>query len=586
MRLRVDSIRFKLTVLLSVVAVVCTGGIAYSLYKVRSQADDALVINLSGRQRALSQAISKAVLGLYKNSDVENGDAAMADYYLNEIKKKAKLFDDTLMSFVNGGVTMGGNGKPVMVPRAEDPAVREKLKTSLVVWKAFKENVDKVVAAEGRHGDPEVAAAVRYIEDNNIALFKDMNKLTYLFQKASDSKMANFNKFLTIGIIVTFLVVAAAIYYIHRLVIRRLHLLHDRMSAITDGDGDMTRRIEVINADEIGTLGLEFNKVLDRFEAMIAGGKESNTLFLDAAGRLDAAFSSISEGIREQEMRSSQVATALQEMNATVAEVARSASDMADAARGADEATRSGADAVKKVLDKMIDIADHTKEATKVISALGEESQEIGNIIQVINDIADQTNLLALNAAIEAARAGEQGRGFAVVADEVRKLAERTTKATKEIDEMITTIQERSRSAVESMDREARSVEEGVALNHDADSALADITRHIDGLTMMIQQIATATEEQSTAASSIFSDMESVSEVARRSAQGVEEMDVMARELTMIARRSVDSLSRFKVRGPAEVVADDDSDGGKGASVVELRARCELPERKTRALAR
>jgi len=227
--------------------------------------------------------------------------------------------------------------------------------------------------------------------------------------------------------------------------------------------------------------------------------------------------------------------------------VAQNASSASEAAREANNAAIDGKKIVSITIESMNGIADTAKESSEVIAALGNSSQEISRIIKVIEDIADQTNLLALNAAIEAARAGEQGRGFAVVSDEVRKLAERTTKATKEISTMITTIQDETAKALTTMENEVRVVEEGVQHAQEAGSSLEKIAADVENVTGMIQQIATASEEQSTAADQISGDIETVAGITRETVDGAHQINAVSGDVAHLADVLKQTVSVFKV---------------------------------------
>ncbi len=552
-------IKTKLVMILAFFVLVSTGAIAYSLLNIRNQKSDALIINLAGRQRALVQAMSKSILGLH-NAVKEEGGRERVDSYRKDIAAKKQLFNETLAGFMDGGAVTDGEGSLVTIPRTRSLPLRVKLEESKALWEAFAERVNTVLVGYSDLSSRETNAAIRYIEDNNAALFKDMNRLTMMYQAESDAKLAGFKDVLYVGIILNLLTFAGVIWLINRLIMQRLSSLHAHMLDITSGEGDLTKRVAVESDDEIGLIGAEFNALLENFETIIARLMGSCALLKESSEKLDGTFSAMAAGITRQDQKTGQVATAMEEMSATVVEVARSASDMTTVSQNAERAAMTGEASVSKVVSRMNDIASSTKRSVEIVSALGSESQKIGNIIQVINDIADQTNLLALNAAIEAARAGDQGRGFAVVADEVRKLAERTTRSTKEIDEMISGIQTESRKAVESIENESSTVEEGVSLTREAGAALREINAGIAEVTGMIQQIATSTEQQSAVASTISSDMEAVASISRESADGVQDVSGLANELSSLAKEMEGTLSKFKVRdvnsAPAAVVID------------------------------
>jgi methyl-accepting chemotaxis protein len=206
-----------------------------------------------------------------------------------------------------------------------------------------------------------------------------------------------------------------------------------------------------------------------------------------------------------------------------------------------------GGQVVSETIEGMSKISHSVNESSSTVEALGKRSEQIGEIVKVINDIAGQTNLLALNAAIEAARAGEQGRGFAVVADEVRKLAERTTSATHEIGDMITGIQDDTTKAVESMHAGTKEVEAGVILANQAGEALQEIVSSVQGVSDMVQHIATAAEEQSTTGDVISANVESVANITQQTAESATLSSNAASELNELAQELRNLVSGFQL---------------------------------------
>lgn len=329
-------------------------------------------------------------------------------------------------------------------------------------------------------------------------------------------------------------------------IIRPLYYAMDKISYV-EKSGDLTTEIDMPSNDEIGSIASAFNKMMNKFHIITKGIHSSTGQLASSAEQLAASSQDIANGSKEQSERAGQVATASNEMGATIVEIAKNTSNVADAAKNASKTAVHGGEIVQKGIESMTQIMDTTKETGKMVAALGNRSDEIGRIIKVIDDIADQTNLLALNAAIEAARAGEQGRGFAVVADEVRRLAEKTTNATKEIGEMINAIQEDTGKALSVMDSEVRAVEDGVKLVQDAGLALKEIIKQVDYVSDMIQQTATASEEQSTAADQISGDIETVAGITRSTAAGAQQIGQASREIAKLALNLKDAVSMFKV---------------------------------------
>ncbi len=317
---------------------------------------------------------------------------------------------------------------------------------------------------------------------------------------------------------------------------------------IAGGEGDLSRRLDTNRKDEIGEVSKGFNIFVDRLADVLSKVVEMTQRVGFSAMQLSATAEEISKGTQNQNMQVTQVASAIEEMGATVVEVAKNASQAAEFAKRASEMAINGGNIVDRTVEGMRDIAKSVEESAGTIEELGKSSDQIGEIITVINDIADQTNLLALNAAIEAARAGEHGKGFAVVADEVRKLAERTTKATKEIREKIELIQERTAGAVEAMNSGRKDVETGVGLASEAGVSLRAIVDMVKSVSDMIQQIAAAQEQQSAAAGEVSANMENIATVSKEASVSVLETSNAAGELSKIASELQAVTGQFKLQ--------------------------------------
>ncbi|MBL7836037.1 MAG: HAMP domain-containing protein, partial [Bacteroidetes bacterium] len=266
-----------------------------------------------------------------------------------------------------------------------------------------------------------------------------------------------------------------------------------------------------------------------------------------ASNQISASAEEMAAGAEQQSAQITEVASAVEEMTSTIIENTKNISTAAEKAKETGDIAKSGGKVVNQTVEGMNKIADVVENAGSTVDKLGRNSDQIGEIIQVINDIADQTNLLALNAAIEAARAGEQGRGFAVVADEVRKLAERTTKATKEIGEMIKQIQVDTRGAVESMERGRVEVENGKKLADEAGNALQKIIHSATELVDLVTQVATASEEQSTTAEAISHSIEGISNVIHESTTGTQQIARASEDLNRLTDNLQNLITAFKV---------------------------------------
>jgi methyl-accepting chemotaxis protein len=312
-------------------------------------------------------------------------------------------------------------------------------------------------------------------------------------------------------------------------------------------DGDMTHRIDVISADEMGDVGRAMNEAFEKVGVAVGEINRHSETIASASEELSSSATQIAASTETERQQATQVATAMQEMSSTVLQVSDNSNQAADSARHAGELAKNGGKIVAQTVEVIKEIADSTRATSEKIEVLGQSSDQIGKIIGTIDDIADQTNLLALNAAIEAARAGEQGRGFAVVADEVRKLAERTSTATKEIAGMIQTIQEETKNAVSTMHNASSKVDAGVSAANRAGDALHEIIENVDNLQDMITHIATAATQQSAATEQVNSNMEQIAKMVQQSAVGADESAKACQDLSNLALDLQQVVAQFKV---------------------------------------
>jgi methyl-accepting chemotaxis protein len=317
--------------------------------------------------------------------------------------------------------------------------------------------------------------------------------------------------------------------------------------ALLVAQGDLTRNVAIHTKDEIGELGAAFNRMIADLRATILNVQESSSSVASASAEISTSTEQMAAGAQEQTSQASEVASAVEEMTKTIVENSRNASDTAQSAQHTRRTAEDGYSVVQETIEGMRRIADVVKHSASTVIELGKSSDQIGQIVSVIDDIADQTNLLALNAAIEAARAGEQGRGFAVVADEVRKLAERTTKATKEIADMIKKIQSDTGGAVESMEEGTKKVDEGIELAERAGQSLQGIVAMVQKVNDMVTQIAVASEQQSTASEQISKNVEGISSVTQQTASSTDQVARAAEDLNRLTENLQHLVARFKI---------------------------------------
>jgi len=312
-------------------------------------------------------------------------------------------------------------------------------------------------------------------------------------------------------------------------------------------EGDLSIRIETQRNDEIGQLLSAMKNMIEKWRSVVADVQQASGNVASAGQKLNQNAVQMSTLSTEQEQRSSQVATAAEEMSQTIMDIAQNVNSIAGAAQVTLAVAKDGQGIVDKSVMEVKEIAETVDASSEFVRSLGDRSRQIGEIVDVIGDIADQTNLLALNAAIEAARAGEQGRGFAVVADEVRKLAERTANATSEISAMIKTIQEEVFKAVDSMENASGKVTVGVELSAHAGEALKNIVEKADELQLMVQQIASATEEMSTTSEEITKDIGQIASASRETSESSSHTTQAAAELSRLSINLQTTVGEFKL---------------------------------------
>ncbi len=361
--------------------------------------------------------------------------------------------------------------------------------------------------------------------------------------------LSNRSMWQTGGLMATMVVIIMVVTYflLRNIVLKPLAKMSDISKDIAKGEGDLTKRVPADGNDELAHMGGYFNEFIEKLQQMIKKVAHVTDKVASASVELSATAEEISKGTDTLTSRASQTAAAVEEMNATVGQVAQNSGKAASLAQDTVKTAQEGGTVVSSTISGMQQLSEAVSNSATIISDLGKSSDQIGEIVRTIEDIADQTNLLALNAAIEAARAGEQGRGFAVVADEVRKLAERTTKATKEIGDMIRQIQQDTRGAVESMQQGTQKVTAGVDLVNKTGEALSQIVRMVSESADMIRQIAVASEEQSVATQQIASDIENVAKVTKESSSGAHESAKASQDLSQLAVELQGIVGGFKI---------------------------------------
>jgi len=407
-----------------------------------------------------------------------------------------------------------------------------------------------------RGGDP--AAAVTLLKTTETPSWRGVKDGIHELQQRSDANLkkqrAALNSFSKTNFTYTVTALVGTLFITNLLMLIFWRTIATPMSEmisclrdIAAGEGDLTKRLEVYGKDEFAQASTTLNQFIEKLHGIISQIANTSNQVAAASTQLQATAEHIATGAEEVAAQAGTVATAGEEMSATSGDIAQNCQMAAEGAQRASQAASDGGIVVGRTVEVMGQIAQKVQESARTVESLGQRSDQIGAIIGTIEDIADQTNLLALNAAIEAARAGEQGRGFAVVADEVRALAERTTRATKEIGEMIKAIQRETKGAVIAMEQGVQQVETGTGEAAKSGQALQDILQQVNDVAMQVNQIATAAEEQTATTSEISSNMQQITEVVQQTSQGAHESATAAAQLSGNAEELQRLVRQFKL---------------------------------------
>lgn len=515
-------------------------------------------IDLAGLQR-MRTAKMAYLMERYTRSNYD------LDVVSDDLKVTISDFDKTFAGLKHGSSELGLKA----VTNAE---LLAKIKDAEGLWNKRKELISvgmkdkdifqqKVGELSNIHTPQIVAAAENLTTEIAVQATKDAMKSILI---------------MVLGILLTAALAVIFIYFTNRHILKPMIAIKDTVESF--GRGDLTKRSNVHQTvfgheldDEISDLSKSVDDMAGQMSGVIGRIADSSGQLASASEQLSASATQISAGADKQSGQTVQVAAAMEEMNATVIEVAKNSQQVSESARSAQNIAIKGGDVVTEAIKAMREVAQSTSITADTIKRLGRSSEEIGTIVSVINDIADQTNLLALNAAIEAARAGEQGRGFAVVADEVRKLAERTTKATKEISEMIGTIQTETGKAVNAMAEGTVKVENGVKLANEAGDALMRIVSGVENVTDMISHIATSAEQQSSTTDEITQNMDSIASVAKSNVSAITEVSRATSEMARLASELKELVMKFRVSEKGEVVMDTKKTSRQPSQVLRIK---------------
>lgn len=392
----------------------------------------------------------------------------------------------------------------------------------------------------------EVGPLVSTIETDLGSLVEKLKEMiTETSNQLQDEASGASTKVIT-GMVIGILAGVIIAFFMARMITFPINDAVHAMEDLAEGEGDLTRRLDERGKSEIALMAKGFNSFATKVQSLVSqvatGVENLSNVVSDVSNIVDQT----QVGAQQTRQQTEQVATAITEMTATVQEVASNANLAADSAQQADDNAQSGKQVVGETVSSINSLAAEIETGANVINKLSQDAQSIGSVLDVIKGIAEQTNLLALNAAIEAARAGEQGRGFAVVADEVRTLASRTQESTTEIESMIESLQVQAGAAVQAITQGQEKAKDSVKNASNAGAALNEITNSVATITSMNIQIATASEEQSAVAEEINQNVVNISHVADENAQASNQLSASSDDLAQLASELQQLVSQFK----------------------------------------
>jgi len=436
------------------------------------------------------------------------------------------------------------------------PGVSDEVKTQVAAFETYYRSARSVTVGmiEGTLPPADMKRAMDKMISDVEAFSKgleDFRSVSYQrFVGTLDAANESANFALYSSFIISFIAVAVVAligFLVSRMVVRNILAVVNSLSDMANGEGDLTRRLEAQSNDEIGLLVKQFNRFVEKLQTIITNVAGSTTKLAAAAEEMSTISGQSNNSVSRQATEIDQVATAMNQMMATVQEVAGHAHVASTSAMNASDASNNGQKIVEETVTSINSLASEVVQASSVVQQLEKDTENINSMLDVISGISEQTNLLALNAAIEAARAGEQGRGFAVVADEVRTLAGRTEESTKDIQKMIESLQSSAASAVSAMHEGQNKAQVSVNSAARAGESLRDINEAISNINDMNAQIATASEEQASVAEEINRNISAISELGEQSSRGAQKTASGSQDMSQLAMQAQGEVGQFKI---------------------------------------
>lgn len=425
----------------------------------------------------------------------------------------------------------------------------------LQAWQAISESIVKSAAGADDAARESLLArslgesfqafstARSFLDDLEEKRLTHVDQFTAKIEKSSNSIAQQLLTLLIVGTLSTL----AAAFFLPLLVTVPLQKISDRIKNIAAGDGDLTIRIQIERHDELGELATHVNRFMDQLQNLIRDVRSNTNEVSSAAEDLLQVSSKGQRAADDQCHAITMVVTAVNELTMAIQEVARNTGNTAQSTKDANRITEQGQDRIRVAVNHVQDLSTYVTHTAQTMAKLEDEAKNVTSVIDVIRGVAEQTNLLALNAAIEAARAGEQGRGFAVVADEVRTLASRTQQSTTDIQGMLSQLQQGVQKAVEAMNSSAAMTQEAVSSAGEVGTSLSGIGSAVQEITNMAIQIATAVEEQSSVTAEIDRNLVEINQLAMTNSDGATQTAHASQRLSQLSSSLRDTLRRFTV---------------------------------------
>jgi twitching motility protein PilJ len=494
--------------------------------------------------RVLADRIIRRVQEVLQGGESEQASA-------DGLSRDTQNYGEVLNGLLQGNQGMG-------VQQIGDANARKILSQMQSDWDKLNDPIAKLAAAASNIAEVKSAGNQASLDSSNVLLrANDVTEQINLLPQRRLFPNALFGAFCAIAAVGCAIVLMIGIFFDQRRRVREgtelnqrnqeaIMRLLDEMGSLAEGD--LTVKTTV-SEDITGAIADSVNYAIDELRTLVTTINETSEQVSSSAQETQTTARHLADAAQSQAHRITNATTAINQIASSMDGVSKNSAESADVAERSVQIASHGAEVVRETISGMDSIRDQIQETSKRIKRLGESSQEIGSIVELINDIAEQTNILALNAAIQAASAGEAGRGFAVVADEVQRLAERSASATKRIETLVQTIQSDTNEAVNSMEQTTAEVVAGARKAEDAGSALGDIERVSHDLSALIQNISTAARQQSIAATDISQSMNAIQEITSQTSQGASQTAESIGYLAQLASDLRRSVAHFKLPG-------------------------------------